>query len=116
MPRTRPAYRWFTGLLIVGLLSIPLVACAGPAWESHPDVQQARIACAGLRRAEHLDCIEEQAVASLNPAVCHLVAASLDTLCLRAVYEAAGDAAICEQIYLPEVKEACQAWFDANRP
>lgn len=116
MPRTRPANWWFTGLLIVGLLSIPLVACQGPAWEDDPDVQQARIACAGLRRAEHLNCVEEQAVASLNPDVCHLVAAGLDSLCLRAVYEASGDALVCEQIYLPEVREACRAWFDSTEP
>ena len=99
--------------LIFGLL---LTACQGPAWEDAPNVQAARIACAGLRKSEHYVCIEEQAAARLDPDVCHLAGAGLDDLCLQAVYEAADDPAICDRLYLKGTDANCREWVAQPEP
>lgn len=88
-----------------------LAGCRGPAWEQVPDVQAARIACAGLRASEHFGCVEEQATSRMNPDVCHLALAGLDSLCLQAVYEASVDPSICDHIYLKETAADCREWF-----
>lgn len=101
-------------ILILLLLILP--GCQAPAWEDDPDVQTARIACAGLRKTEHYDCVEERAVARLNPNICRLALAGLDEFCLRTLYEAAEDAAICDQMYLAQVEESCRAWYAERSP
>jgi len=59
--------------MIAAVISLLLLTgCRGPVWEQSPDVQAARIACAGLRASEHFVCVEEQATARMNPDVCHL--------------------------------------------
>ena len=100
-------------ILIFGLL---LAACRGPAWEDDPNVQAARIACAGLRKSEHYACIEDQATTRLDPNICHLAAAGLDGICLRAIYETAGDPAICDRTYLKEVEARCREWCAQPEP
>ena len=102
--------------LLAGVVAITLIACQGPAWEDDPQVQAARIACAGLRKTEHFDCIEARAVATLNPDVCRLAFVDLDEFCLRTLYEAAGDPAICDRIYLQEVEDNCRAWYAEDSP
>jgi len=94
--------------VISGLL---LTGCRGPVWEQSPDVQAARIACAGLRASEHFVCVEEQATARMNPDVCHLAFAGLDNLCLQSVYEASVDPSICDHIYLEDTATDCREWF-----
>lgn len=103
-------------LLAVLVLSALVGACEGPAWENDPDVQAVRTACAGLRKMEHYSCVEDAAVERLNPDVCHLIAAGLDDLCLQAVYEAAGDPAICAEMYLRGAKENCRTWYANPTP
>jgi hypothetical protein len=84
-----------------------LAACTSQSWKRDPEVQAARRACKGL----DYDCIERHAVESLNPDVCHLAGIWIDDMCLQAVYEAAGDPAICEQIYLQGVQPTCRAYY-----
>jgi len=98
-------------LFLVWLAGLAALAGCGPEWENDPDVQGARIACAGLRKGEHFYCVEQEAVARLSPNVCRLAGIALDGVCLQSVYETAGDPAICEQIYLRAVVPNCQAWY-----
>jgi hypothetical protein len=99
---------WLLAGLVLALLA---VACEAPDWETDPDVQAARVACAGLKKAEHFGCVEREAVGSLNPDVCRLAGIALDDACLQAVYEAAGDPTICDRIYLKSVVPDCRAWY-----
>jgi hypothetical protein len=100
-------------VLVGGLL---LVASCGPEWELDPDVQGARTACAGLRRKEHTTCVEQEAVARLNPDVCHLAGIAVDSACLQAVYEAADDPGICDRVYLQGAASNCRAWYADRTP
>ena len=79
-------------------------------------MQAARIACAGLRKTEHYDCVVDRAIAGQNPDVCRLAFAGLDEFCLRILYEAVEDPAICDGIYLPEVEKSCRAWHATRSP
>jgi len=95
-------------ILCLGLLA--LTGC-GPEWETDPDVTGARIACAGLRRAEHTTCVTWEAVARQNPDVCHLSGLALDSTCLQEVYRAAGDPGICARIYRNATAHECRTWY-----
>lgn len=93
------------------VLLVLLAACAPQPWKQHPDVQTAKMDCAGLPQGEHHACIERYAVASLNPDVCRLVSTWVDDMCLQTVYEAAGDPAICDRLYRPGVAQTCRAYY-----
>ena len=57
-------------------------------------------------------CIEQQAMAALNPDVCRLLGIAVDDACLQAVYQAADDPAICDRPYLPGAVPACKAYYE----
>jgi hypothetical protein len=99
-------------LLVLALL---LVGCGTEAWERDPAVRAARQACKGLDEGEAYDCIECRAVESLSPDLCRLTGKWIDDMCLQAVYEAAGDPAICERLYLQGVRPTCRAYYAALR-
>jgi WD40 repeat protein len=101
--------KWIVLLLI--LLATLLTGCGAEAWERDPDVQAAKAACKGSGKELDYACIERHAVESLNPDVCRLAGIAIDDMCLQAVYEAAGDPAICERIYLRGVRPNCQAYY-----
>lgn len=94
-------------LICLGLLA----ACGANAWKQDPDVQAAKAACQGSGKELDYACIERHAVETLNPDVCRLAGIWIDDMCLQAVYEAAGDPAICERIYLRGVQPNCQAYY-----
>jgi Tol biopolymer transport system component len=98
-------------VLLSTLLLLLLAACGPEAWERDPQVQTAKRVCKGLDEGERYDCIERHAVESLNPAICRLAGIWIDDMCLQAVYEAADDPAICEQIYLEGVRPTCHAYY-----
>ena len=104
--RNGPAWGW-----LAILCALFLVACGPEAWERDPQVQAAKKACQGLDEGQRYDCIERHAVESLNPDVCRLAGIWIDDMCLQAVYEAAGDPAICEQLYLEGVRPTCRAYY-----
>jgi hypothetical protein len=88
-----------------------VVACEPEAWEQDPAAQAVQVACKGLDEGERYDCIERHAVETLNPDVCRLVGIWIDDMCLQAVYQAADDPAICEQLYLEGVRPTCRAYY-----
>ena len=77
------------------------------------------MACKKLDEGERYACIERHALKTLKPNVCRLASIWIDDtfaslsagMCLQAVYEAAGDPAICEQIYLEGVRPTCRAYY-----
>src|SRR5512143_2638591 len=83
-------------------------ACTPAAWQQDPHVQAARETCGRLPDAEQYDCYERQAAEQSNPEICRLTGEFVDDACLQAVYEAAGDATICERIYLQGVVPNCR--------
>jgi len=94
------------------LWTVLLAAACGPeAWQRDPDVQAARKDCRDPGQGDRYACIERHAVESLNPDVCRLAGIWIDDMCLQMVYEAAGDPAICEQIYLEGVRPTCRAYY-----
>jgi hypothetical protein len=95
------------------VLCFCLLVCAGcgPEWESDPDVERARVACAGLRRREHTTCVLWEAVARQNPYVCHLSGLGLDSVCLREVYQTAADPAVCDRVYVNSTAAECRSWY-----
>ena len=101
---------WLLSLLML------LAGCAPQPWKQDPDVQAAKRDCAGLPQGEHYSCIERQAVASLNPDVCHLAGMWVDDMCLQAVYEAADDPTICDRLYLSGVVPNCHAYYTTRSP
>jgi hypothetical protein len=104
--------RWNRRWLLAGLAVVLLATgCQGPAWESDPDVKAVRIACAGLRKTDHYDCVEREAIIRLNPEVCRLANIALNDLCLQAVYETLNDPEICDRIWLPSVADDCREWY-----
>jgi Tol biopolymer transport system component len=105
--------RGLSATLLALLLALALVACCPEAWERDPQVQKAKRACKELDEGERYACIERHAVETLNPDVCRLAGIWIDDMCLQAVYEAAGDPAICEQIYLEGVRPTCRAYYAA---
>ncbi len=92
-------------------ISLLLAACGPEAWELDPAVQAAKQACKQPGEGERYTCIERHAVENLNPDVCRLAGIWIDDLCLQAVYEAANDPAICEQLYLEGVQPNCRAYY-----
>jgi hypothetical protein len=94
--------------LVLGLV---LVACGPEAWERDPGVQAAKKACQGLDEGERYACIERHAVETLNPDACRLAGIWIDDMCLQAVYEAAADPAICDELYLQGVRPTCRAYY-----
>lgn len=101
-------------VLLSTLLLVLLAACGPEAWERDREVQAAKRACKRLDEEERYDCIERHAVESLNPDTCRLAGIWIDDMCLQAVYEAADDPAICEQLYLEGVRPTCRAYY--HRP
>ncbi len=100
-------------LLVAFGLLLPLAACRPEAWKQDADVRAAKADCAGLAEPQRYTCLERHAVASLNPDVCRLVGIWVDDMCLQAVYEAANDPAICEQLYLEGVRPTCRTYYAA---
>jgi hypothetical protein len=101
-----------TRLLVAMLCVVPFLAACGPeAWEQDPAVQAAKKSCKRLDEEDRYTCVERHAVESLNPDVCRLAGIWIDDMCLQAVYEAAGDPAICEQLYLEGVRTTCRAYY-----
>jgi hypothetical protein len=88
-----------------------LPACGHEPWQRDRDVQAADQSCEGLDEGDPYACIERHAVETLNPDVCRLAGIWIDDLCLQAVYEAAGDPAICDQLYLEGVRPTCRAYY-----
>lgn len=90
-----------------------LAACYGrpPLQRNDPDVQAARAACLNIPATQRYLCIEQQAVAALNPDVCRLLGIAMDDACLQTVYQAADDPAICDRLYLPGAVPACKAYY-----
>lgn len=97
------------------ILFVGLAACADSRWRDDPAVEAARTAC-GSQSGMDYDCVERQAVAHLNPDICRLVGKYIDDMCLQAVYEAAGDPAICDLIYLRGVVPNCRAYYAQRTP
>jgi hypothetical protein len=93
--------------LVAGLLS----ACGPEAWERDPAVQAAKKACKRPSEIDWYSCVERRAVESLNPDLCRLAGIWIDDMCLQAVYEAAGDPTICDQLYLEGVRPTCRAYY-----
>ncbi len=96
---------------MLAAITLLLAACGPEAWEQDPAVQAAKQACKRLDEGERYTCIERHAVESLNPDVCRLAGIWIDDMCLQAVYEAANDPAICEQLYLEGVQPNCRAFY-----
>jgi Tol biopolymer transport system component len=103
--------RW-VGALLLGMLL--LGGCGPHSWRSDARLQAVRKACQGLDDMARYDCIEIHAVTSLDPDLCRLAGIWIDDMCLQAVYEAAGDPAICEQIYLKGVRPTCRAYYESR--
>ncbi len=96
---------------VLAAITLLLAACGPEAWEQDPAVQAAKQACKRLDEGERYTCIERHAVESLNPDVCRLAGIWIDDMCLQAVYEAANDPAICEQLYLEGLRPNCRAYY-----
>jgi hypothetical protein len=99
--------------LVAALAALLLSACSArpPLQVDDPQVQAARRACQDTRDMERYACIEQQAVAALNPDVCRLLGIAVDDACLQTVYQAANDPAICDRLYLPGVAPTCRAYY-----
>lgn len=108
--------RWahFSAISTITIL-LCLVACSGSAWRHDPAVEAAQEACGSGSEADY-DCIEDKAVAKLNPDICRLAGIYIDDMCLQAVYETAGDPAICDRIYLQGVVPNCRAYYAQHTP
>lgn len=107
-------YRFLSVSLAVALsFLLLLAACSArpPLQTNDPGVQAARAACRGIPEADRFACIEQQAVAALNPDVCRLLGIAVDDACLQAVYQAANDSAICDRLYLPGIVPTCKAYY-----
>jgi hypothetical protein len=106
-------HRFIFGLLaLAGTLL--LAACGSQAWKRDPDIQAAKAACRGPE-GEQYACVERHAIDTLNPDVCRLAGIWVDDMCLQAVYEAADDPTVCEQLYLEGVRPTCRAYYAASR-
>jgi hypothetical protein len=98
-------------LALAILCSLPFLEACGPEpWQRDRDVQAADEVCRGLE-GDRYACIERHAVETLNPDVCRLAGIWIDDMCLQAVYEAAADPAICDQLYLEGVRPTCRAYY-----
>jgi hypothetical protein len=98
-------------LALAILCSLPFLEACGPEpWQRDRDVQAADEVCRGLE-GDRYACIERHAVETLKPDVCRLAGIWIDDMCLQMVYEAAGDPAICDQLYLKGVRPTCRAYY-----
>jgi hypothetical protein len=104
-----------TRFLLILLLTAAVAACAESSWQNEPAVAAARKACQSDSGVEY-ECIERQAVDALNPEICRLAGIGVDDMCLQAVYEAADDPSICDQIYLQGVVPNCRAYYARSTP
>ena len=105
------AFIWL--FLLVGSV---LAACSDDtAWRNDPAVLAAHEACKSPSRVNY-DCIERQAVTTLNPEICRLAGIWIDDMCLQAVYEVANDPTICDRIYLQGVVPNCRAYYAQLTP
>jgi hypothetical protein len=98
-------------LCVLAAAALLLGACGQEAWERDPAVQAAKKACQQLDEGEGYACIERTAVETLNPDVCRLAGIWIDDMCLQAVYEAASDPAICDELYLEGARPTCRAYY-----
>jgi hypothetical protein len=101
--------------LVALILLCLLAACADSTWRRDPAVQAAQDACQFPSGMDYA-CVEQAAVAALNPKICRLAGISIDDMCLQAVYEAAGDPSICDRIYLQGVAPNCRAYYEQFTP
>ena len=113
---TRPTHL----LCLVIALSLTLLAAAcsarPPLRSDDPQVRTAQQACKDVPDPDRFACIEQHAIATLNPDVCRLIGIAVNDACLQSVYEAADDPAICDRLYLPGVVPTCKAYYaDPNR-
>lgn len=94
-------------------LALLLGACYArpPLQRNDPDVQAAQAACRNVPKAQRNLCIEQQAVAALNPDVCRLLGIAVDDACLQWVYQAADDPVICDRLYLPGAVPNCKDYY-----
>jgi hypothetical protein len=100
-----------TTFLLLLLVSAVLAACTDDsAGRNDPVVEAARNACRTQSGVDY-DCVEQAAIAALNPDICRLAGISIDDMCLQAVYEAANDPSICDRIYLQGVVPNCRAYY-----
>ena len=104
------------GIRLSGMILIAALALAGcsarpPLQSANPQVQAARQACRDVPNKQRYACIEQQAIATLDPEVCRLLGIAEDDACLQAVYEAADDPAICERLYLSSMVPTCMAYY-----
>jgi len=104
-------------ILFLLLLLVPgvLAACTDSTWRHDPSVEAASNACRSQSGVDY-DCVEQAAIAALNPEICRLVGISIDDMCLQAVYEAAADPSICDRIYLQGVVPNCRAYYAQHTP
>jgi hypothetical protein len=98
-------------LCVLVVASLLLAACGPEAWERDPAIQAAKRECKQVAEGDSYTCIERRAVETLNPDVCRLAGIWIDDMCLQAVYEAAGDPAICDELYLEGVRPICRAYY-----
>ena len=125
VPQSKPVLSWsiarpsqIIGLAVALSFALLAAACSArpPLRSEDPQVQAAQQACKDVPDPERFACIEQQAIATLNPEVCRLLGIAVDDACLQAVYEAADDPAICDRLYLPGVVPTCKAYYaDPNR-
>lgn len=104
-----------TPSLLLVLVAALLAACTDSTWRDDPAVQAARNTCKSPSGMDY-DCVEHAAVAASNPEICRLVGIGIDDMCLQAVYEAADDPSICDQIYLQGVVPNCRAYYAQYTP
>jgi hypothetical protein len=110
----KPQY-FLTPFFLLVLVTAVLAACTYSARRNDPVVEAARNACSSQSGVDY-DCVEQAAVAALNPEICRLVEISIDDMCLQAVYEAAADPPICDRIYLQGVVPNCRAYDAQHTP
>ena len=100
----------FLPFILLLLIADVLASCTDSTWRHDPAVEAASNACRSPSGVDY-NCVEQAAVAALNPEICRLVGIYIDDMCLQAVYEAADDPTICNRIYLQGVVPNCRAYF-----
>lgn len=116
MPAVLPGIGRATRCALLAALAGLALLAAGcstrpPLQTANPQMQAARQACRDVPDAGRYTCIEQQAIAALDPDVCRLLGIAIDDMCLQAVYEAADDPAICDRLYLPGIVPTCKAYY-----
>lgn len=116
MPAVSPGIaraRRFVAVAMLAGLALLAAGCSArpPLQSANPQVQAARQACQDTPDEARYACIEQQAIATLDPDICRLLGIAEDDACLQAVYEAADEPAICDRLYLPGIVPTCQAYY-----